>query len=109
VLVLDEPITGLDLPSQQIIIDLIEQQTDAGTAVLITTHHLDEARHCDEVLLVSGHIVASGPPTEVLTADNLREAFGDRLLGDHRHHDHSQEMLLVDDHGHHHGHDGHDH
>jgi len=104
VLVLDEPITGLDIPSQQIILDLIEQQTARSTAVVITTHHLDEARHCDEVLLVSGHLVATGPPGDVLTVENLRLAFGDRLLGDHSHHNHSHEMLLVDDHGHNHDH-----
>ncbi len=104
VLILDEPITGLDLPSQQVILDLIEDQAGRGTAVMITTHHLDEARHCRRVVLIAGRIVAQGPPEEVLQPDNLRATFGDRLLGDHTHHDHAQEMIVVDDHGHHHGH-----
>ncbi len=108
VLVLDEPITGLDLPSQQVILDLIENQAERGTAVMITTHHLDEARHCDRVVLIAGRIVAQGPPDDVLQPDNLRATFGDRLLGDHADHDHQQDMIVVDDHGHDHGH-GHDH
>lgn len=102
VLILDEPITGLDLPSQRVILDLIEQQAELGTAVMITTHHLDEARHCRRVVLMAGRIVADGAPDEVLQPDNLRATFGERLLGDHTGHDHSSDLLLVDDHGHHH-------
>ena len=104
VLILDEPITGLDLPSQQVILDLIEQQAEQGTAVMITTHHLDEARHCRRVVLIAGRIVADGPPDEVLRPHNLRATFGERLLGDHAGHDHPQEMLVIDDHGHNHHH-----
>ena len=100
ILLLDEPITGLDLASQQRILDLIAEETAKGTTVVITTHNLDEARHCDLVLLIAGRLVAFGPPDEVLTATELRKAFGDRVLGDHHGHDHSRELLVVDDHGH---------
>jgi len=34
----------------------------------------------------------------------LREAYGERVLGDHAHHAHAHDLVLVDDHGH--GHDG---
>jgi manganese transport system ATP-binding protein len=100
VLLLDEPITGLDLASQQRILDLIDEETARGTTVVVTTHNLDEARHCQRVLLLAGRMVAWGPPDEVLRPSQLRAAFGDRLLGDHRHHDHDRELLIVDDHGH---------
>jgi iron complex transport system ATP-binding protein len=104
VLLLDEPITGLDLASQQRILDLIDEETARGTTVVITTHNLDEARHCDQVMLINGSLVAYGPPNEVIQPDNLRSAFGDRLLGDHSHHDHPRDLLIVDDHGHDHSH-----
>lgn len=100
VLLLDEPITGLDLASQQRILDLIDEETEQGTTVVLTTHNLDEARHCDTVLLLAGSLIASGPPDDVLTTANLREAFGDRLLGDHHDHDHSSALLVIDDHAH---------
>ena len=100
VLLLDEPITGLDLASQQRILDLIDEETEQGTTVVLTTHNLDEARHCDTVLLLAGSLIASGPPDEVLTTANLREAFGDRLLGDHHDHDHASALLVIDDHAH---------
>ncbi len=104
VLALDEPITGLDLPSQQIILDLIDEETNRGTTVIITTHHLDEARHCDQVLMLAGRLVADGSPDDVLVPALLRATFGERLLGDHRDHDHAHAMLLVDDHAHTHAH-----
>ncbi len=99
-LLLDEPITGLDLVSQQVILDVIADATAAGTAVMLSTHHLDEARHCERVLLLATDLVAEGPPDEVLTTERLREAFGGRLLGDHADHDHDLDLLLLDDHGH---------
>jgi ABC-type Mn2+/Zn2+ transport system ATPase subunit len=100
VLLLDEPITGLDLASQQRILDLIDAEVAAGTTVLLTTHHLDEARHCDAVLLLAGRVVAFGPPDLVLQPTQLRSAFGDRMLGDHHGHDHGGDLLMIDDHGH---------
>ena len=109
VVMLDEPVTGLDIPSQERILNVIEEYTSRGAVVIITTHHLDEARHCDSVMLLANRLVASGPPDELLTEERLREAFGDRLLGDHADHDHRQDLIVLDDHGHHgHGH-SHDH
>ena len=99
-LLLDEPITGLDLPSQQRILDVIAEETAAGATVLLSTHHLDEAHHCDRVLLLSGRLVADGPPEAVLTPARLRETYGARLLGDHADHGHPTELLILDEHGH---------
>ena len=105
VIMLDEPVTGLDLPSQERILNVIEEYSSRGAIVIMTTHHLDEARHCDSVMLMANRLLACGAPDEMLTEDRLREAFGDRLLGDHADHDHDQEMIVLDDHGHHgHGH-----
>lgn len=99
-LLLDEPVTGLDLASQQRILDVLDEERAAGTTVVISTHHLDEARHCDLVLLLAGRLVAQGSPEEVLTEAHLREAYAGRLLGGHEHHAHAQDLLLLDDHGH---------
>ena len=103
VLLLDEPITGLDLLSQERILAVIEEECHGGRTVVLTTHHLDEARHCDEVVVLDGRLVAVGPPDEILVPAVLREAYGERVLGDHAHHAHAHDLVLVDDHGH--GHD----
>ena len=110
VILLDEPVTGLDIPSQERILEVIEEYSSRGAIVIITTHHLDEARHCDTVMLMANRLVAAGTPDEMLTEDRLRAAFGERLLTDHADHDHDQGIIVLDDHGHHgHGHDGHGH
>ncbi len=93
-LLLDEPITGLDLASQQRILEVIADETAAGTSVVLSTHHLGEARHTDRVLLLAGCIVADGPPDEVLRPPLLAEAFGNRMIRT------ANGAVVVDDHGH---------
>ncbi|MXW42361.1 MAG: metal ABC transporter ATP-binding protein [Acidimicrobiia bacterium] len=80
VLLLDEPITGLDLPSQEIILEVIEKERNQGRIVVMSTHHLDEAEVCDRVLLLANRLVAQGTPCEVLSKANLRAAFGIRAI-----------------------------
>lgn len=79
-LLFDEPITGLDLPSQTTILEVIEAERAAGHLVVMSTHHLQEARRCDRVLLLKGMVLADGPPDEVLTDANLTAAFGGEVL-----------------------------
>ncbi len=83
VLLLDEPLTGLDIVSARIIDDIIHDETDRGRTVVLTTHDLAEARVADHVVLMSGRVVASGPPEEVLTEANLRDAYNLGELHDH--------------------------
>jgi len=94
IVLLDEPITGLDLPSQHRILDVIVEERDAGRLVVLSTHDLDEARQCDRVVLLAGRVVADGPAAAVLTRDYLAEAFGSHLVDDAR------TLQVIDDHGH---------
>jgi len=75
-LLLDEPLTGLDVPSAKVIDQIIHDEPEQGCTVVYTTHDLEEARAADQVLLMSGRVVASGSPDEVLTPGNLAEAYG---------------------------------
>lgn len=75
-LMLDEPLTGLDFTSAATIDEVIHTQQHVGRSVILTTHDLDEARAADWVLLVSGRVVASGPPEQVCTRANLEVAYG---------------------------------
>lgn len=94
ILLLDEPLTGIDLPTAQAIDDLIHEEVEKGCTVVMTTHDLFEARVADHVLLLSGRVVASGPPDAVLTPRNLSTAYGAAML----HVD--DETVFVDDHAH---------
>lgn len=61
-IMLDEPITGLDLASQFRILNVIDDERQAGRLVVLCTHHLDEAEKCDRVIMLAGRVVADGPP-----------------------------------------------
>jgi manganese transport system ATP-binding protein len=76
VLLLDEPLTGLDLVSARTIDEIIHSERHRGCSVVLTTHDLDEARAADHVLLMNGRVVASGPPEVALTVENLEVAYG---------------------------------
>ncbi len=101
-LLMDEPITGLDMPSQERILAVIEEEARAGVTVVLSTHHLDEAHHCDQVLLLATRLVAAGPPEEVLRPEMLRIAYEAQMFGAHAGHDHPPGILLLDEHGHDH-------
>ena len=98
-LLLDEPITGLDLPSQETILSIVDAEVAAGSTVVFSTHHLEEAKRAGRVMLLAGCVIADGAPDEVLVPEHLATAFGGRLLRI------GGEALLVDDHGHGHSHD----
>ena len=95
VLLLDEPVTALDLASRQHILEVIAAQRDAGRAVVVSTHDLADAAAADHLLLVAGRVVASGPPEVVLTEANLGAAYGGHLLRV------GESTLILDDHPHH--------
>lgn len=66
ILFLDEPTSGVDPISRRRFWDLIHDLTDRGTTVLVTTHYMDEAEHCHEIVLIrSGKLVARGSPAEL--------------------------------------------
>ena len=79
-LLLDEPLTGLDVTSAQEIDSVIHEEQNLGRTIVMSTHDLAEARVSDHVVLMAGRVVASGTPTEVLTADLLKEAYGSAFL-----------------------------
>jgi ABC-type Mn2+/Zn2+ transport system ATPase subunit len=94
-LLLDEPVAGLDVTSQRIIQEVIEAERDRGRTVITTTHDIGSASRADLVVLVATDIVASGTPAEVLTPANLSRAFGGHL------HVLPDGTLVLDDPAHH--------
>jgi ABC-type Mn2+/Zn2+ transport system ATPase subunit len=117
-LLLDEPITGLDLPSQEIILEVIDAEAARGAAVVFSTHQLAEARHADRVILLAGCVLADGSPDSVLTPGLLAEAFGGRLVStsegalvvDEQHHGSSDQLSpQLSHHLHHHDQSHHEH
>lgn len=79
-LLLDEPLTGLDLVSAQAIDQVIHDEPAQGCTLIMSTHELAEARAADYVILLAGRVVAAGPPIEVLQIEHLTAAYGSSLL-----------------------------
>ena len=66
-LFLDEPTSGVDPITRRHFWEFIKQLTAQGVTVFVTTHYMDEARHCDRVVMINeGKIVASGSPVEII-------------------------------------------
>ena len=74
---LDEPLNGLDAPSQEAIISLLDRLRQQKITVMVATHDLGQAaRRFDRVMLLNHQLVAFGPPQDVLTNENLLRAYG---------------------------------
>jgi iron complex transport system ATP-binding protein len=76
-LLLDEPVAGLDLAHQLQALDLLRATVDGGRGSLVALHDLSlAARSCDRMLLLAeGGLRADAPPAEVLTPENLQRYF----------------------------------
>ncbi|HET6744836.1 MAG TPA: metal ABC transporter ATP-binding protein [Candidatus Limnocylindria bacterium] len=93
-LLLDEPMTGVDQTTEQLIAALFSELRDAGATILYATHDLESASEsADYLCFVNRRIVAFGPPAETFTPPVLHETFGG-------------ELLIVSDEGHAHVHAG---
>ncbi len=69
VLLLDEPLTGVDEPTSAALVDLLETLAADGVALLVSTHDLALVRaRFGRCVALSGRVVADGPPPEVLRA-----------------------------------------
>jgi ABC-2 type transport system ATP-binding protein len=63
VLFLDEPTSGVDPATRRSFWDLIHQLADAGTAVLVSTHYMEEAEYCHRLALLNrGRLIALDSP-----------------------------------------------
>jgi len=68
ILFLDEPTSGVDPISRRNFWELISQLSSQGVTVLVTTHYLDEAEYCDDIILINaGRLIAGGSPKELKT------------------------------------------
>ena len=66
-LFLDEPTSGVDPITRRRFWDFIRRLTAEGVTVFVTTHYMDEARHCNRVVMINaGRIVAGGTPEEIV-------------------------------------------
>jgi ABC-type Mn2+/Zn2+ transport system ATPase subunit len=100
ILMLDEPMNGVDPQTQDVFVRLLSSLHDDGKTIVMATHDLTQAAAmCDNLCVLKQSLVAYGPVSEVLTEAVLRDAYGvhlhfrpgaaepGHLLGDVHHHD----------------------
>ncbi len=77
VILLDEPMAGVDVKTRLDMVELLRRLARRGIAVVLTTHDLNGvAAHLPEIAVVNRRVMAQGPPAEVLRPDVLFDAFG---------------------------------
>jgi ABC-type Mn2+/Zn2+ transport system ATPase subunit len=86
ILLLDEPTTGIDAPTQHAIMELITKlHRDMRLTILFVTHDINLiSRVADRLVLVKTRLFAAGPPNEVLRRETLAQVYGkDIVVTDH--------------------------
>jgi ABC-type Mn2+/Zn2+ transport system ATPase subunit len=77
VMLMDEPLTGLDVTSQDDIFRILDDLRARAVTVLISTHDLNQAaEHFDRVMLLNHQLLGFGAPDEVFTPERLAAAYG---------------------------------
>ncbi|MEP1942232.1 MAG: manganese/iron ABC transporter ATP-binding protein [Sulfitobacter sp.] len=77
VILLDEPFTGVDVQTEDQIIELLRDMRDEGRVMLVSTHNLGSVpEFCDRTVLVKETVLAHGLTEDTFTHDNLELAFG---------------------------------
>jgi len=80
VILLDEPLTGLDAPSLAAILQILQELRALGVTILIATHDLGlAAEHFDRILLLNRRVIAYGSPDAVLASETLLQAYGPQV------------------------------
>jgi manganese/iron transport system ATP-binding protein len=79
-MLMDEPLTGLDIQSQETIFKIMEDLRQRGVTIMISTHDLDQAAgKFDRVMLLNHRLIGFGSPEQVFTPERLRAAYGGHL------------------------------
>ena len=88
---LDEPTGGVDPLSRREFWSLIDTLSASGVTVLVTTHYLDEAEHCNRLAIIHGGRLAA-----IGTTDELTRVFADRAIVEVRAANPVETMRLLD-------------
>jgi len=79
-MLMDEPLSGLDTPSQEGILSLLDELKHQNVTVMVATHDLEQAaQYFDRIMLLNHHLIGLGTADIVLTTENLIRAYGGRI------------------------------
>lgn len=79
-LLLDEPFVGVDIPTEEKIIEVLRKLSEAGKTLLVVHHDLQAVPdYFDHIVLLNQRLIAAGPTETTFTKENLSAAFGGQL------------------------------
>lgn len=94
VILLDEPFTGVDVKTEEHIMQLLKVLREEGKVILVSTHNLGSIpEFCDRTVFINRTVLDEGQTEKVFTPDNIQKAFGGAL----RHFVLSGDLLHTDD------------
>ncbi|WP_414756653.1 metal ABC transporter ATP-binding protein [Anabaena sp. CCY 9910] len=77
----DEPLVGIDQKTQTVIFEVFHELAAANKIVLVVNHDLGESiSHFDDLVLLNRELIATGSRQQVLTEDNLHQAYGGKVI-----------------------------
>ncbi|WP_273443700.1 metal ABC transporter ATP-binding protein [Neolewinella agarilytica] len=80
ILLLDEPFVGVDIPTEEKIIEVLRKLSAEGKTLMVVHHDLQAVpEYFDHVILLNQRLIAYGPTEEVFTPEVLKRAFGGQL------------------------------
>ncbi len=80
VYLLDEPMAGVDAPTERAIVQLLKELRDAGRTLVVVHHDLSTVRdYFDWLVILNVRVIAQGPVAQAYTAPNLRRAYGGQI------------------------------
>ncbi len=81
IIILDEPLTGVDTTSQEVLMNLLKLLQQQGKLILMATHDLNvAAEKCSQLALINRGLVALGTPKEVFKPELLAQTYGARAV-----------------------------
>lgn len=101
VILLDEPFTGVDVKTENAIVELLAKLRQEGHLILVSTHNLGSvADFCDQVVMINRTVIAAGKTETTFTQHNLEQVFGGvlrhiKLTGTELHHDEDNRAVTV--------------
>ncbi|MGO2743279.1 MAG: metal ABC transporter ATP-binding protein [Pseudolactococcus laudensis] len=76
VVILDEPFVGIDMASEQKIMEILKQWSDAGKTMIVVNHDLNKVtQYFDDLVIINRGIIAQGPVSETYQMVNIQKAF----------------------------------
>ena len=101
VILLDEPFTGVDIKTEDSLVELFRSLASEDRLILVSTHNLGSVPNfCDDVMLINKTLLAHGPVETTFTQENLARAFGGilrhhQLVGSDLHDDEDMRSVTV--------------